>query len=235
MKKMKFCALLMAGLMILSGCGMSNTAKGGIIGGAGGAALGAGIGALISGGGTTGTLIGAGVGAAAGTTAGILIGKKMDKAKKAAEAVANAQVESTTDKDGNAAVKVSFDNGILFQVGKSNLQSAAQNSLRQFANNVLKVYTDCDVAIMGFASSDGSDATNLSLSQSRANAVRSFLTGTCGVNSSQIKSTQGYGEDPNYLIYDANGKEDVKASRRVEVFLYPSKSMVEAANAGTLQ
>ena len=63
-------------------------------------------------------------------------------------------------------------------------------------------------------SSDGSDETNLTLSQNRANTVRSYLTNTCGVSNTQIKSTVGYGEDPNYLVYDANGKEDRNASRR---------------------
>ena len=172
---------------------------------------------------------------AGGTTAGILIGKKMDKAKAAAEAVANAQVEATTDKNGLEAVKVTFDNGILFKVGKSDLQAAAQQSLSQFAKNVLNVYTDCDVAIYGFASSDGSDATNLTLSQNRANAVRGYLTNNCGVNASQIKSAIGYGEDPQYLIMDANGKENMAASRRVEVYLYASEAMINAANNGTLQ
>lgn len=227
--------------LVLSGCNMNNATKGGLIGGAGGGAVGAGLGAAIgalaggSSGAKLGAAIGAGVGVAGGTTAGILIGKKMDKAKAAAEAVANAQVETTTDKNGLEAVKVTFDNGILFKVGKSDLQAAAQNSLRQFANNVLNVYTDCDVAIYGYASSDGSDATNLTLSQNRANAVRGYLTNTCGVSVNQIKSTTGYGEDPNYLIYDANGKEDQKASRRVEVYLYASEAMINAANAGTLQ
>ena len=37
------------------------------------------------------------------------------------------------------------------------------------------------------------------------------------------------------VIYDANGKEDQKASRRVEVYLYASEAMINAANAGTLQ
>ncbi|MBR3856359.1 MAG: OmpA family protein, partial [Bacteroidaceae bacterium] len=166
---------------------------------------------------------------------GVLIGKKMDKAKAAAEAVANAQVETITDKNGLEGVKVTFDNGILFKVGKSDLKADAQNSLRQFANNVLNVYTDCDVAIYGFASSDGSDATNLTLSQNRANAVRGYLTNTCGVSTSQIKSSTGLGEDPNYLVLDANGKEDRDASRRVEVYLYASEAMINAANAGTLQ
>ena len=88
---------------------------------------------------------------------------------------------------------------------------------------------------MGFASSDGSDQLNLTLSQARANAVKGYLTGTCGVRGNQIKSAVGYGEDPQYLVYDANGKEDRNASRRVEVYLYASESMIKAANAGTLQ
>ena len=227
--------------LLVSGCNMNNATKGGLIGAGGGGALGAGLGAAIgalingSSGAKLGAAIGAGVGVAGGTTAGVLIGKKMDKAKAAAEAVANAQVETTTDKNGLEAVKVTFDNGILFKVGKSDLQAGAQQSLRQFANNVLNVYTDCDVAIYGFASSDGSEETNRTLSQSRANSVRGFLTNSCGVNPSQIKGVTGYGEDPNYLILDANGKEDRAASRRVEVYLYASEAMINAANAGTLQ
>ena len=241
MKAKKFLLGALAMALVLSGCNMNNTTKGGLIGGAGGgalgAAIGAGIGALAGGssGAKLGAAIGAGVGVAGGTTAGVLIGKKMDKAKAAAEAVANAQVETITDKNGLEGVKVTFDNGILFKVGKSDLKADAQNSLRQFANNVLNVYTDCDVAIYGFASSDGSDATNLTLSQNRANAVRGYLTNTCGVSTSQIKSTTGLGEDPNYLVLDANGKEDRDASRRVEVYLYASEAMINAANAGTLQ
>ena len=239
MKKTTLSILAMA--LMLSGCNMNNTTKGGLIGGVGGGAVGAGLGAAIgalingSSGAKVGAAIGGGVGIAGGTTAGILIGKKMDKAKAAAEAVENAQVETTTDKNGLEAVKVTFDNGILFKVGKSDLQAAAQQSLRQFANNVLNVYTDCDVAICGFASSDGSEATNLTLSQNRAYAVSNYLTGTCGVSTAQIKSTIGYGEDPQYLIMDANGKEDVNASRRVEVYLYASEAMINAANNGTLQ
>lgn len=241
MKAKKFILGTLAMALVLSGCNMNNTTKGGLIGAGGGGALGAGLGAAIgalaggSHGAKLGAAIGAGVGVAGGTTAGVLIGRKMDKAKAAAEAVQNAQVETTTDKNGLEAVKVTFDNGILFKVGKSDLQAGAQQSLRQFAQNVLNVYTDCDVAIYGFASSDGSDATNLTLSQNRANAVRGFLTGNCGVNNSQIKSVVGYGEDPQYLIYKADGKEDMAASRRVEVYLYASEAMINAANNGTLQ
>ena len=239
MKSTKIMAAVMAAALILSGCGsMSNTGKGAIIGTTAGGAAGAGIGALVgklTGNTKKGAVIGAAAGAVAGGTAGTLIGRKMDKAKAAAAAVANAEAESIKDGKGLDAVKVTFDNGILFAVGKSTLTTKAQNSLKQFAENVLNVYTDCDVAICGFASSDGSDETNLTLSQGRAAAVKNYLTGTCGVSNAQIKSTDGYGEDPQYLIYDANGKEDRNASRRVEVYLYASDAMIAAANAGTLQ
>lgn len=233
MKNSKFVALLMSALILLSGCGMSNMAKGGLIGGGAGTAVGAGVGYLI-GKNAKGTAIGAAVGAAVGTGAGLLIGKKMDKAKAAAAAAAaNAQVETVTDANGLEAVKVTFDNGILFQTGKANLQASAQNELKNFASKVLNVYTDCDVAIQGYASSDGSDATNLTLSQSRADNVKNYLVNSCAVNAGQIKESKGYGE--TNLILNADGSENREASRRVEVYLYASKAMIEAANAGTLQ
>ena len=242
MKKTRIFAGAMSIALILSSCGgMSNTGKGALIGTAAGGAAGTGVGALVghlvggSKGAKKGAIIGAAAGVAVGATTGTLIGRKMDKAAAAAKALEAAQVEKTTDSNGLDAVKVTFDNGILFAGGKSTLTPAAQNSLKKFAANVLNVYTDCDVSICGFASSDGSDATNLTLSQNRAQAVTNYLTGSCGVASKQIKDTTGYGEDPNYLIYDANGQENVNASRRVEVYLYASEAMIKAAEAGTLQ
>lgn len=231
MKKVKFMALLLGAAMVMSSCG-SAQGNGTLIGAGAGGALGALVGNLIKNK-TESTLIGAAIGTAVGATAGNLIGKKMDKAKAAAAAIAEA--ETFTDANGLEGVKVTFDNGILFNVGKSDLKSDAMASLRKFATNVLNVYTDCDVNIYGFASSDGSDATNLKLSQSRANSVSKYLTGNCGVNTKQIKEAKGFGEDPNYLIYDANGKENLAASRRVEVYLYASEAMIKAAENGTLQ
>ncbi len=217
---------------------MTNTAKGSMIGAAGGGAagtgIGAAIGALVGGkkGAKLGSAIGAGAGVAVGTTAGALIGRKMDKAKAAAAALA--QAETFTDANGLEGVKVTFDNGILFKTGKADLQAGAQATLKKFVNEVLNVYTDCDVNIYGFASSDGSDATNLTLSQKRADVVTNYLK-ACGASASQLKSSKGFGEDPGYLIFNADGSENMVASRRVEVYLNASKAMIEAANAGTLK
>ena len=156
----------------------------------------------------------------------------MDKvAAETAAQVKNGKVEEVTDANGLKAVKVTFDNGILFPVGKYALQAAAKNELSKFSN-VLKNNADLQVDIQGYASSDGSNEVNQVLSNNRANSVKTYLVNTCGVPSSQIKSARGFGE--TNLITNADGTENVKASRRVEVYLYASQAMIDKANAGKL-
>lgn len=240
MKKMKLCAFIMSALLILSGCGMNNTAKGGLIGGGAGAGIGAMVGALI-GKNAGGTLAGAGIGAAVGTAAGLLIGKKMDKLKAQAEAaVANAQVETVKDANGLDAVKVTLASGVLFPSGKSTLSKESMESLTSFANDVLKPNPDCDVSIQGFTDNTGfkgstaeeSIQKNIKLSQERADAVKSFLLAK-GAGVSQIKSSVGFGEEnPVASNETADGRQQ---NRRVEIYLYASQSMVNSAEAGTLQ
>jgi outer membrane protein OmpA-like peptidoglycan-associated protein len=159
--------------------------------------------------------------------------------KAQAEAVQNAQVESVTDANGLQAVKVTFDSGILFPSSSSTLQPAAKTSLTQFANNVLKVNTDCDVAIQGYtdnapwknSTAEQSAQKNLNLSQQRAQAVTNYLQ-SLGVSASQIRSTTGYGEaNPVADNSTAAGKAQ---NRRVEVYLYASQAMIQSAEAGTL-
>lgn len=238
MKKTKAMTLSMCLLMILSGCS-TKTGTGTLIGAGSGAVLGGVLGQII-GKNTKSTAIGAAIGTAVGAGAGALIGKKMDKAKAAAEAVQNAQVESVTDANGLEAVKVTFDSGILFPTSSSTLQAAAKTSLQKFATTVLNVYTDADVAIQGYTDNAGwkncnatqSAEKNEALSLQRAQSVQSYLLSQ-NVNSSQIKSVQGLGEaNPVADNSTAAGKAQ---NRRVEIYLYASEAMINAANAGTLQ
>lgn len=226
MKKMKFMALLMSAALMLGSCGMSNTAKGGMIGGGSGAALGALIGQIAGKSGKS-TAIGAAIGTAVGTTAGILIGKKMDKAKAAAEAVENAQVEGVTDANGLQAVKVTFDSGILFDLNSSTLKSAARNSLTEFST-VLKNNNNMDVAIFGHTDKTGTLEVNQRISLQRAQSVQNFLKGQ-GVAADQMVTVEG----KDYQEYD--DAKSAAENRRVEIYLYASKEMIEAANNGTLQ
>ena len=230
MKSLKTIAVAMCAVLVLAGCGMSNTAKGGLIGAGGGAALGALIGHMAG-----NTAIGAAIGTAVGTGAGVIIGKKMDKAKKEAEAVQNAQVESVTDSNGLQAVKVTFDSGILFNSGSSVLSSTAKTSLFQFAN-VLKGNADCDVAVQGYTDNDPwknstaeqSQQKNLQLSQDRAQSVTTYLLSQ-GVSPNQIRSTTGYGE--SNPVADNSTAAGKAQNRRVEVYLYASQEMIKAAEA----
>lgn len=229
---MKFLTLGMC-LALLVSCG-SNMKNGALIGTGGGALLGAVIGKIAG-----NTAVGAAIGGAVGAGAGALIGKHMDKVKAQAQAVQNAQVESVTDANGLQAVKVTFDSGILFATGSSTLSSTAKTSLSNFAN-VLKQNVDCDVAVQGYTDNAGwknstveqSQQKNLNLSQQRAQAVTTYLQ-SLGVSNNQIRSTTGYGEaNPVADNATAAGKAQ---NRRVEVYMYASQAMIEAANNGTLQ
>ncbi len=220
MKSIKCVAAALCAAMVLSGCNVSNTAKGTAIGAGGGAALGAIIGKIAG-----NTAVGAIIGGAVGAGAGAIIGHKMDKAKKEAEAVKNAQVESVKDANGLDAVKVTFDSGILFATNKAELNAASKSSLQQFAN-VLKQNSDCDVAIIGHTDNTGSDAINNPLSEKRAMSVSNYLR-SLGVSASQIKSVEGQGSvNP---VADNSTAEGRKQNRRVEVYMYASQKMIQDA------
>lgn len=234
MKNMKFSALLVSAAVLVSSCGsMSNTAKGGLIGGAGAGALGALVGQLIGDG--KGAAIGAAVGVAVGAGAGVLIGNKMDKAKAAAEA-ANAEAEVLTDDSGTQYVKATFDSGLLFTTGSYQLSSAAQVSINKFIAQLSAEDTSYDFVICGYTDNAGwknctaeeSKAKNVTLSQNRANSVKNQII-TAGYPSSRMRSVVGYGEEnPVADNSTAAGKEQ---NRRVEVYMLPSADMINAANA----
>ncbi|MDD5896468.1 MAG: OmpA family protein [Prevotellaceae bacterium] len=220
MKKIKFFSIGLCFALVLAGC--NNTQKGAAIGAGGGAVLGAIVGKLAG-----NTAVGAAVGAAVGTGAGAIIGKKMDKAKAEAEAVQNAKVESVTDANGLAAVKVTFDSGILFATNKADLNIDAKNSLAKFAT-VLNNNADCDIAIIGHTDNTGSDAINQPLSVKRATSVSDYLK-SCGVKTAQIKSVEGQGS--GNPVADNTTAEGRKQNRRVEVYMYASQEMIQAAQA----
>ena len=171
-----------------------------------------------------GALLGAVIGHFAGNAA---IGAAVGGAKKAAEQVQNAQVQTVQDANGLEAVKVTFDSGILFATGKADLSQGAKNSLVQFAK-VLNENKDCDVAIYGHTDSTGSDAVNQPLSVNRANSVSNYLK-SCGVSAAQIKSVEGQGS--SNPVADNGTAEGRKQNRRVEVYMYASKKMIEEAQA----
>jgi outer membrane protein OmpA-like peptidoglycan-associated protein len=222
MKKMKVVILTLCAGIVMAGC--NNLAKGTAIGAAGGAVLGAIVGKVAG-----NTAVGAAVGTAVGAGTGALIGKHMDKVKKEAEAVKNAQVETITDANGLQGVKVTFDSGILFATNSSTLNTASQNTIKQIAD-VLKQNSDVDVAIFGHTDNTGTDAINDPLSLKRAQAVEKSLKNLGVAN---IKRVEGQGsKNP---VADNATAEGKKQNRRVEVYMYASQAMIQAAEAGNLK
>ncbi len=227
--KLKAFALSMCAALLLSSCGTwKNTGWGTAIGTVAGSAVGLGIGYWIdhNSDSNTGKIVGASVGAAVGATTGALIGRKMDKTAAAAKEVEGAQVE-LVDVNGYPAVKVTFESGILFGFNSSTLGSEAKASLAEFAG-VLKNTPDADVAILGHTDNVGSDKANQSVSEKRAKAVANYLVEQ-GAVPAQIKDVLGMRHTQPIA---SNETEEGKAqNRRVEVFIYASQAMIDAANA----
>ena len=229
---MKAMVLALCACIVMMGC--NNLAKGTTIGAAGGAILGAVAGKLLG-----NTAVGAAVGTAVGAGTGALIGKHMDKVKAQAEAVQNAQVQSVTDANGLQAVKLTFDSGILFASGSATLTATSKSALNQCAN-LLKNNSDCDIAIYGHTDNTGfknstaeqSAEKNLTLSRQRAQSVQSYLLSQ-GVNAAQLRTVDGQGQtNPGADNSTAAGRQQ---NRRVELYMYASQAMINAAEAGTLQ
>jgi outer membrane protein OmpA-like peptidoglycan-associated protein len=222
-------AVVLCGAMLLSSCSTTkNSTKGGLIGGAGGALLGAGIGAL-AGHNAKSAAIGAAVGGAVGAGAGVVIGKKMDKQKAELERIEGAKVETVTDANNLQAIKVTFDSGILFATGKSELNASSKSALLKFAST-LKETPETDVTIYGHTDNKGSREINEKLSKQRADAVSNFLIANSILQSRLTTQGKAYDEP----VADNATEAGRAQNRRVEVFITANKEMIEKAEEGTL-
>lgn len=221
MKKIKIATMGLCMLTIFSCSTKQGT--GSLIGAGGGALLGGIIGKIAG-----NTAVGAAIGGAVGAGTGAIIGRHMDKvAAETASQVENAKVEEVTDANGLKAVKVTFDSDILFDLNRASLNNASKNQLAKFSK-VLKKNADCHVAIYGYTDRSGNDAINVPLSQKRAQGVADYLN-ACGVNRSQLQNVEGRGSQD-----EIENKRISHVNRRVEVYLYASKAMVDAAKSGRL-
>ena len=224
MNKVKGMTLAMGMLAVVSCSTKQGT--GSLIGAGGGALVGGIIGKLAG-----NTAVGAAIGGAVGAGAGAIIGHHMDKVAEQAKQIENAKVEKVTDSNGLEAVKVTFDSGILFATNKADLNANSKSALANFSKTV-RENNLLSVDIYGHTDSTGNDGINIPLSNKRAQSVESYLK-SCGVSASQFKNVSGKGSSEP--VADNSTVEGRKQNRRVEVYLYASQAMVDAANAGTLK
>ena len=223
----KFSVLLLCGVLIVTGCGVSNTAKGTAIGVGGGAAVGAGVGKVAG-----NTALGAVIGAAVGGAAGAIIGQRMDKQKRELEQVLpeDAAVEVVEEEGQAPALRITFDSGILFATNSSTVSSASKSALRNFALNLEK-NPDTDLKIVGHTDNTGKVDYNQTLSEKRAESVYSYLVEQ-GVSGRRMVFE---GKGIHQPVADNNSVEGRSKNRRVEIMILANEKMVQDAQreAGT--
>lgn len=160
---------------------------------------------------------GALIGAAVGGLAGAGIGHYLEKQQQEIDQIPDANVQQQGE-----ALLVAFPGDVLFDTGSSSLAPGAFSRLDQLADT-LNRYPDTDVVVKGYTDAEGSEASNLVLSEQRSDSVRRYLIGK-GVSPSRIKSI-GFGESMP-LVSNATmaGRQQ---NRRVEIELRPNQQMRE--------
>lgn len=204
--------LLISGLTaaVLAGCGpngeMTRAEQGALIGGVAGVVIGK----------TTGDKDDdrALAGAVIGGLAGAAIGNYMDQQEAALRQQLQGTGVEVQRQDNN--IVLTMPDAITFDFGQSTLKPQFYGVLGNLANT-LNQFPDTRIQVAGHTDNVGSDASNLQLSQQRANSVRSYLA-SAGVMPQRMQAV-GYGE--SRPIAD-NGSDYGRAqNRRVEITLIP--------------
>ena len=210
---MRRSSTFLAGLAVcaLVGCQTQGTilekksTRGAILGTLAGAAAGAAIG------GHDHRAGGALIGAATGAIAGGLIGAYLDKQAQDLDAIPGAEVSRRDD-----SLLVNFQSSLLFDTGSATLQPGAYDRLSSLART-LNNYPKSDVIIKGHTDSVGSETFNQTLSEKRADQVRTYLISERVL---PVRITAiGYGEN---MPVSSNASEVGRGqNRRVEVEIRP--------------
>ncbi len=103
-------------------------------------------------------------------------------------------------------------NAILFSSGSNTLKPESMGVIRQIFQ-VLQQDTSISLKIVGHTDADGDENSNLSLSKSRAEAVKNALVGVYGVDAGRL-STDGKGETEP--VADNTTSDGKSQNRRVE-------------------
>ena len=204
-------ALLAAGALGLSACaGMSQKAKGAVVGATTGAAVGGVIGNQ-----TGSTARGAIIGAVIGGAAGAVIGHQMDQqAKELQQNIPGATIARVGE-----GIAVTFASGILFPFNSTEILPDGKSNLQQLANSLEK-YPNSDILVVGHTDSVGTDAYNLDLSQRRAQAASAYLQ-SLGVPVDRLHAV-GKGESEPLQPNDTDAGR--AQNRRVEIAIYASEA-----------
>jgi outer membrane protein OmpA-like peptidoglycan-associated protein len=171
------------------------------------------------------TIINLGVSSVVDNYTGVIIGRKMDRIASQVAIIEGARVDSIKDASNLKAVRITFDSGVLFPIGKSTLNPKSIPGLKNLAEILVSNQT-IDIAIIGHTDNQGLLAVNQELSQNRAQAVADFLQRS-NVSIAQLKVV--IGKNSSEPLRDNNTTIGRAVNRRVEVYMYASKQMIQEA------
>ena len=103
-------------------------------------------------------------------------------------------------------------NAILFNTGSATIKSGSEEILKE-VGEAMQTVPDMRIIIVGHTDADGSEDSNLKLSEERAKSVRSILVNTYGISMGRIQ-TDGKGE--SRPVADNNSASGKEQNRRVE-------------------
>ncbi len=167
---------------------------------------------------------GAAIGAAAGGLLGAGVGWAVDRQAKKFDRIDQVDVETyeetyypEEDAYRPEHLELSIHELVLFEQGSSALTAKGAEKIAEIAD-VLVEYPDSRVVVMGYASSEGSDATNVDLSQRRADMVRNHLT----ANRVDPRRVEAVGLGESAPVGDNQTEAGRTMNRRVVIEVYPS-------------
>ena len=153
-------------------------------------------------------------GAAIGAAGGAAVGNYMDRQ----EAELREQLEGTgvsVTRNGDDLI-LNMPGNITFETGKYNLKASFEQVLDSVVL-VLNEFSQTLIESAGHTDSVGSDASNMTLSQNRANSVAQYLIAK-GVSGDRVL-TVGHGE--SRPVADNGSAAGRQQNRRVELTLIP--------------
>ena len=144
--------------------------------------------------------------------------ERVEKKALALADLKGATVESVSLEDGAAALKVTFDSGILFGFNKSVLGDEAKASLDRLVEGIADM-PDSKIRVFGHTDIVGSADANQAVSTKRAKEVARYLEEK-GIDASRIEAE---GLSFTQPVADNSTEAGRAKNRRVEVFVIPAQ------------